>query len=221
MVETQIVIERSIYSAVLSRAIELGHSLDPENYLPISNENILKFDTDKAEIEKNHKPFISVYGSGNNNSKGEKLTPRIVVSPKAFYPGDVGLPKYSKEKNEIGNWLVSEFPFEAIHQIVDIHVVASNISDLRLLQTILHTSIPQRGYIKPYNEPALLKEGNIYIELVNFAKLAEGDSGIMENVYSFEIRDILLENIKQVDEVTPIKDISILLEDKVIIHKTE
>lgn len=221
MVESQIVIERSIYSAILNRSIALGHSLDPEDYLPLTEESKLKFNTDKGNIEKNNKPFISIFGSGTNNSKGEKLTPRIVLAPKGFYPGDVGLPKFSKEKDDTGKWLLSEFPFEAIHQIVDVHVVANNISDLRLLQSILHTSLPQRGYIKPHYSPTLLKEGNIYLELVNFARLAEGDTGIMENVYSFEIRDTLLEEVQQVDEVSPIKDISILLEDKVIIHKTE
>lgn len=221
MVESQIVIERSVYSCLLNEAISRGNSLNPENYLPMSPDTSQRFRVDKKAIEDNHKPFISVFGNGNNNSKGEKLTPRIVVSPKGFYPGDIGLPKYSKEKDEIGNWLVSEFPFEAIHQIIDVHVVANNISDMRLLQSILHHALPQRGYIKPYNVEVQQKDGNIYIELVNFAKLPEGDTGIMENIYSFEIRDTLLEEVKQVDEISPMTDISILLDNELIIHKTE
>ena len=39
MVNSQEIIERSIYMALLRVTIELGYGLDPNNYLPVSVEN--------------------------------------------------------------------------------------------------------------------------------------------------------------------------------------
>lgn len=39
MINSQEIIERSIYQALLNASIKLGYSLDPNNYLPISIEN--------------------------------------------------------------------------------------------------------------------------------------------------------------------------------------
>ena len=39
MINSQEVIERSIYTALLNTAVKMGYSLDPEDFLPISPEN--------------------------------------------------------------------------------------------------------------------------------------------------------------------------------------
>ena len=43
MINSQEIIERSIYQALLNASIKLGYSLDPNNYLPISIENQKRF----------------------------------------------------------------------------------------------------------------------------------------------------------------------------------
>lgn len=39
MVNSQEIIERSIYSALLNTSVALGYSINPEDYLPISEAN--------------------------------------------------------------------------------------------------------------------------------------------------------------------------------------
>ena len=50
MINSQEIIERSIYQALLNASIKLGYSLDPNNYLPISIENQKRFKEDMDKL---------------------------------------------------------------------------------------------------------------------------------------------------------------------------
>ena len=52
MINSQEIIERSIYQALLNASIKLGYSLDPNNYLPISIENQKRFKEDMDKLNK-------------------------------------------------------------------------------------------------------------------------------------------------------------------------
>ena len=209
MINSQEVIERSFYKALLDTAVSLNYSLDPEKYLPVSAENSKKFEADKSKLTK----YIPIFGTGNNQSKGQKTTPRIVVNARGFYPGDIGLPKQLVEKQEGIGFVASEFPYEALDQYIDLHLVANNQDDLRLLHQIAFWSIPQRGYIKPYTSEEFLFSGNIFLEVVNFFDLPELDQGFIEKIYQFVVHDTL---VPQKPDVTldwvPITDIQALIQ---------
>ena len=82
MVNSQEIIERSIYMALLRVTIELGYGLDPNNYLPVSVENSEKFQQDLKNLNK----YIPIIGTGNATSKDQKITPRIVLNARGFDP---------------------------------------------------------------------------------------------------------------------------------------
>lgn len=215
MINSQEIIERSVYKAILDVALAKGLTLNPNNYLPVTTITENQFKIDKAAMGKN---YIAIYGPGNSESKGLKETPRIVVESQGFYPGDIGLPKVLIE-NEVGVGYHSvEVPYETIDQFIDIRVVASNQKELRILQQVLFNSIPQRGYIKPYTSDTLLKTGNIFIELVNFYNQPDNDLGILEKVYQFSIKDCILEAITTQEIIAPITDINIDIGDNQNIH---
>lgn len=208
MVNSQEIIERSIYSALLNTSVALGYSINPEDYLPISEANSKKYNEAKKALKK----FIGIFGTGNNQSKDMKITPRIVVNARGFYPGNIGLPKELIGKEEGVGYTATEVPYSTIDQYIDIHLVAGTQEDLRLLHQITFYSIPQRGYIKPYNQEEFLFSGNIFLELVNFFDIPNTEVGIMEKIYQFVIEDTLVyEDTKPLDLV-PIKDISVLVE---------
>lgn len=208
MVNSQEVIERSIYSAILNTSVALGYSINPEEYLPVSEVNSRKY----AEAKKNLKKFVGIFGTGNNQSKDMKLTPRIVVNARGFYPGNIGLPKQLIGKEEGIGYTATEVPYSTIDQYIDIHLVANNQEDLRLLHQITFYSIPQRGYLKPYNQDKFLFSGNIFLELVNFFDTPNLEVGIMEKIYQFVVEDTLVyENTEPLDWV-PITDISAVIE---------
>lgn len=208
MVNSQEIIERSVYSSLLRVAIALGYTIDPNNYLPINAENAAKYKEDIGKLKK----VVAIFGTGENQSKGQKIAPRIVVNARGFFPGAIGLPKQLIEKEEGIGFTATEEPYETIDQYIDIHLVAGNQEDMRLLHTIMFSSIPQRGYIKPYNEDKFLFSGNIFLELVNFFDIPVLDVGLMEKVYQFVIQDCLIEEKSMVADIVPIKDITLLLE---------
>lgn len=208
MVNSQEVIERSIYSAILNTSVALGYSINPEEYLPVSEANSRKY----AEAKKNLKKFVGIFGTGNNQSKDMKVTPRIVVNARGFYPGNIGLPKQLISKGEGIGYTATEVPYSTIDQYIDIHLVANNQEDLRLLHQITFYSIPQRGYLKPYDQDKFLFSGNIFLELVNFFDTPNLEVGIMEKIYQFVVEDTLAyENTEPLDWV-PITDISAVIE---------
>lgn len=209
MVSSQEVIERSIWSAINEVLINLDMSIDPNRYLPVTPEN--KKSADQAI--KFLKRYIPVFSTGSSQSKGSKVTPRIVINARGFFPGSVGLPKFLRDKEVGVGYTTTEEPYNTLDQLVDIHLVANNQEDLRLLHQVLFWSIPQKGYIKPYTEDSLLVTGNIFIQLVNFFDNPDLDNGILEKVYQFNISDCILEEKITEEVITPIKDITLSLEE--------
>lgn len=136
-----------------------------------------------------------------------------MVNAKGFYPGNIGLPRQLIEKEEGVGFTVTEEPYETIDQYIDVHLVANNQDDLRLLHKILFWSIPQRGYVKPYNQQKFLFSGNIFVELVNFFDIPNLELGLMEKVYEFLIQDTLVLEKAQESYLVPIVDINLLLAD--------
>ncbi len=210
MVNSQEIIERSIYDALLRVAIALGYSLNPNDYLPINPINEKKFKEDIENLSK----YIPVFGTGNSSSKGQKITPRIVVDAQGFYPGGVGLPKPLIEKVTGIGFTASEEPYETMDQYIDVHLVASNQEDLRLLHQIMFWALPQRGYIKPYNSEAFLNSGNIFIEVGNFFDYSNDTNGILEKVYEYKVYDTLIGEKDNIEvDFSPIKNIELILEN--------
>ena len=209
MVNSQEIIERSIYMALLRVTIELGYGLDPNNYLPVSVENSEKFQQDLKNLNK----YIPIIGTGNATSKDQKITPRIVLNARGFYPGNIGLPRELIEKAEGIGFTANEEPYETLDQYIDVHLVASNQDDLRLLHQIMFWALPQRGYIKPYTAEKFLPSGNIFIEVGNFFDYPNVNLGLLEKVYEYRIYDTLLgEKEDVITDIVPMTSVTVLLE---------
>lgn len=209
MVNSQEIIERSIYMALLRVTVELGYGLDPNNYLPVSIENSEKFQQDLKNLNK----YIPIIGTGNATSKDQKITPRIVLNARGFYPGNIGLPKELIEKAEGIGFTANEEPYETLDQYMDVHLVASNQDDLRLLHQIMFWSLPQRGYIKPYTADKFLPSGNIFIEVGNFFDYPNVNMGLLEKVYEYRIYDTLIgEKEDVITDLVPMTSVTVLLE---------
>ena len=209
MVNSQEIIERSIYMALLSVTVELGYGLDPNNYLPVSIENSEKFQQDLKNLNK----YIPIIGTGNAPSKDQKITPRIVLNARGFYPGNIGLPRELIEKAEGIGFTANEEPYETLDQYIDVHLVANNQDDLRLLHQIMFWSLPQRGYIKPYTADKFLPYGNIFIEVGNFFDYPNVNLGLLEKVYEYRIYDTLIGEKEDVPtDIVPMTSVTLLLE---------
>lgn len=218
MVNSEEIVERTFYIALLHAALQMGVTINPEDYLPLSEENEKRYQEDKDKLKK----FIYVFGIGNNQVRGAKICPRITLELQGYYPGDLGTEKFTLEGNEIDkNYTVVEYPYEAKDITIDVHLVANTQEDMRLLHYIMYRGLPARGYIKPYlndydewKSSGLRKDGNIYIEVGNYYDHQDLDHGMLEKVYQYTCRDCILDYQEPADSdntIAAIRDIRLLL----------
>ena len=215
METSQIVIERSLYASLLRVALKLNRTVNPEDFQPISSKSQMMQD---RAIKALGNKYIGIYGVGNNQSRGIKQVPRITIDLTAYYPGDLGVEQFiigDIEDNE--QYALYEQPFETKDTMFDIHLVANNSQDMRILHQIMYTALPARGYIKPFiestiseylNNPGLYKTGNIFLQIGNYYDHNDIDHGLLEKVYTYTCVDGLLDQ-KLADDnpVSPIKEI--------------
>ena len=216
MVDSQEIVERTLYICLLSTALRLGYTLNPEDYLPLSQENEKRYQEDIKNLTK----FIPIFGIGNNQVRGPKTVPRITLECEAYYPGDIGVEKFIiGDKLEDGNYQSSEFPFETRNISIDVHLVANNQPDMRLLHYIMHKALPIRGYVKPYyndledwGSGSLSPTGNLFLEIGNFYDYPDDSHGLLEKVYTYIVRDGIVPQTDLEDHIiAPIQDISVLI----------
>ena len=220
MVTTQEIIERSLYASLMQVTLQLGRTIDPDLYLPVSAKNQKRY---QLALEAIGDKFIYIFGVGNNQVRGPKIVPRITIDLNAYYPGSIGTEAFmvgnEKENEEYRQY---NYPFETKNVQFDIHLVSSRVEDMRLLHSILYTALPVRGYIKPFLEASLqeylehkglLKTGNLYIEVSNYYDHNDQEHGLLEKVYSYTVVDSYIEeNFSEGDTFTPIKDIRALIQ---------
>ena len=240
MVTSQEIVERSFYISLLHQTLIRGLTINPENYL-VKNEDGLwvpsrelndQYIRDKEAIEteltKNGSGFYYIFGVGNNQSRGQKDLPRITLDLTAWYPGEIGLEKETNELDEAsGLYQVIDYDYEPKSSRIDVHLCANNQQEMRILHEIMYRALPSRGYIKPYlNDYESWKtskfspSGNIYIEVGNFYDHDDLQQGFLEKVYTYEVRDSLL-NPEIIAEIVPIADISVLIDSALTLHVPE
>lgn len=206
MVTTQEIIERSFFMSILNVAkAKFGVSLDPSLY--ISESNDVKWETDKKSIISDKGYFVNLFGAGNNQSKGVKDLPRISIVPQGFIPGEVGIQSFMVDDSD-GGYKLSEFPNETIHQYIEVHLEANLQEHMRALHMIMFQSLPKRGYIAPYGSGKLFS-GNIFVEIANFGDFPDTQNGVMHKIYTYEVKDTIIEPIIEDEILSPIKEITV------------
>ena len=226
MVTSEEIIERSFYISLLYETMNKGLTINPDDYLIDKEgkkvptvETSEQFQRDKEAIGKD---FIYVFGIGNNQVRGAKIAPRITVELNAYYPGDIGMSKYDTEPISDGDkdgFQTVEYDFVTKHTSIDIHLVANTQREMRILHDIMYRALPAKGYLKPYyndfNEwkiGGISNTGNLFIEVGNYYDRPNLDKGLLEKVYTYVCEDgLLLEKVKD-DILSPITDISLLIQ---------
>lgn len=220
MVTSQEIIENTFYISLLNETLERNLTINPEDYLDYNKTPPLpSLDGErryKIDREAIGNKFVSIFGIGNNQSRGAKEAPRITLELKSYYPGSIGLPLEDLDDNN-----VIDFGYETKDILIDVHLVASTQNEMRVLHDIMYKALPARGYIKPYigkrlkdwKESESLKTGNLYIEVGNYYDHQDLSHGLLEKVYTYTVRDGLLPTIVKDVNISKIMDISCLLKN--------
>lgn len=222
LIDVEALLERTIYHRINNYSIELGYSLDSKLYDTLNSDiNIVESETERYKNDLSNivatKGFaIEVFGTGNNQSRGTKKSPRIVIETESFYEGELGLQVADNYvKNQDGSFTKVEPVSITNDWFFNIHLVANNIAQLRVLRYILIMTLPRRGYINWYTEQELGKTNNLLCRYLTQHDLDWEQEGIMEKVYRFTIPDIHVHDDILVDlEVPPIKIIHLDIEDE-------
>lgn len=216
MVSSQEIIERSFYMSLLHTALKNGLTLDPDNYLPINPTSQAKYLKDKEALDK----YVYIFGVGNNQSRGKKEVPRITLDLQGYYPGTIGVEKYHIDVEDSLRPVLVESEFTTKSIVLDVHLVANNQNDMRMLHSIMYKALPASGYIKPftgnkeeYLNTGLNPTGNIFIEVTNHYDHTDNSQGLLEKVYSYTVEDgLVIDNIDEGIVLSPIIDISVILD---------
>lgn len=214
MVQSEEIVERTFYASLLNTAVKMGYTINPDDYLPASPENEQRYHQDKEAITN----FVSIFGVGNNHSRGSKICPRITVNLNAYYPGSIGIERFGIENEQAEQFNVVEYPYETKDISIDIHLVANNMPDMRILHNIMYRALPARGYLLPYLnnyyewiDQNVGPTGNIFIEIANFYDYDDKEHGILEKVYNYTCVDGILEREVSDEVIVPINDILTLI----------
>lgn len=230
MIDSQEIIEQTFYICLLRETLDRGLTINPLDYLDMSTvppkptvdgEN--RYLRDRTSIGDK---FISIFGVGNNQSRGSKEVPRITLELKAYYPGSIGL---EKEVFDDTRTNILDVGYETKDILIDVHLCSRTEGEMRTLHDIMYRALPSRGYLTPYlgnfkewKAKHISPSGNLYIEVGNYYDHQNLDHGLLEKVYTYTVRDgLILTNIVE-KNITKIYDISCLLnndQDSLNVHR--
>lgn len=230
MIDSQEIIEQTFYICLLRETLDRGLTINPLDYLDISTvppkptvdgEN--RYLRDRTSIGDK---FISIFGVGNNQSRGSKEVPRITLELKAYYPGSIGLEKEVFDDNRTN---ILDVGYETKDILIDVHLCSRTEGEMRTLHDIMYRALPSRGYLTPYlgnfkewKAKHISPSGNLYIEVGNYYDHQNLDHGLLEKVYTYTVRDgLILTNIVE-KNINKIYDISCLLnndQDSLNVHR--
>lgn len=207
--DIQEALERSVFHALRLRTVEEGYLPNIDNY-DVTNANLA---TAKAAqqsyrdaidtIVTNQGFAIEVFNYTPPNEKGVLKSPRIVLKTEAFLPGELGLDTtgdYIKQQD--GTFTKKQNPSLVSDFYFNVHVNAITSKQLRVLNGIIATTLPRRGYMKWYTDAQMKHSENLMVYYISHSDFTWQAEGIIEKVYRYGIPDtheidakVMLENI--------------------------
>lgn len=200
-------IQRSIYKAIEAVLLSEGLIPDISLYSPITTQSQNDYNAAVQAI-KNSKGFsVALFGHSNNQNKGLKDPPRIVINPRRIIPGDIGYdiynPVYIRNASDPTQVQKAIPSFSTSNFQIEVNLV-SNTSDQQVaLNAILHQALGVRKFIRLYNTQELF-----LIYQYDYFEAPDSVEGVMEDIYAFQVDDLTLTEDELVN-VSTIKEITL------------
>jgi len=207
-------IERSIYKVILAVCIDQGYTPNITNATtyPDTPAGWAKYKTDLATCKTNKGFAIEVFNNSAPDDKGIKQLPRIIILSESFMPGSVGLGNEFLYEEKPGNVFEKTQIISGFHSFsFKVALLAESAKQIRVLQSLLATALPLFGYITHYTDTTKY----IYIENTTYGNLGRIDGGIIEQIYGYQIDNILLTNPKVISSsIKPLEELTLQVMDK-------
>jgi hypothetical protein len=192
------IISKTIFKTLRQEVVSRGYLPNINNY-DIDNTNdtlakeaIQSYKQAQLAIRNERGFCIEIFPFSNNQSKGYKSVPRIVVDVLEFLPGKIGLdPRSFFEFNSLSNSYIRKKSSPLLSELnFMVYASGNSAEQVILMNDIIMTCLPMRGYIKKYDEETLKPSNNWFIVLEDKGKRDNLEEGITERFYRFLIEDI-------------------------------
>lgn len=203
-------IERSFYKSIEAVLVTEGY-LPSRNSTDFPNTEAGQEAWDAAlKVIANAKGFATeLFGYGSGQSKGLKKVPRIAIITRRVMPGDIGAPGtvgFEKDKNDPNTIrkILVDYQTSNIH--IDVHLISNSAAQDRFLHAVMHAAIGNKRHIVFFDNP----NERFFSEQFNHYDTPDETEGIIEKIYSFEVKDIFLyEEYDSTTNVSLINDITV------------
>lgn len=180
-------VERSIYEALRAVLVAEGYWPDVTQFAyTTAGQVALNAAVDGIIANKGF--AIELFTASSITSRGKKRVPRIVISDLEYFPGDVGMPISGNYTGSGGGYTRDRIQQTTSRAMFDITIVSEKISQDRICQAIVSQAFSRRTYIEYYDQPGE------YFLIMNTGlpfKTMDGDQGVINKIYRYEIPDIL------------------------------
>lgn len=213
--DIQEALERSVFHALRKKIVSLGYLPDIDNF-DVSNSNlsVAKAAQDSYKTAINNivinKGFcIEIFNYTPPEQRGVLKSPRMVLKTESFLPGELGLDTTGHYEKIGGNTFVKkQNPSIVSDFYFNVHVNAISIEQLRVLNGIIVTTLPRRGYMKWYTEEGMRPSQNLFVNYLSHSDFTWQSESIIEKVYRYGIPDAhevdaktILENIAPISTI--------------------
>lgn len=200
-------IERSFYEALRLVLVAEGYLVDEVPL--VGNPNARAIYEDGMKAIANSKGFcIELFGAANNQSRGEKRVPRIVVESERMSLGVLGAePGGQTISNPLNPLVQAKLINSQLTSNINIalHLVASTIKQDRVLNSIIIKAIGLRKFLNLYDNPG----EKFFTKQINYYDIPDFDEGLLERIYEYECPDVFIEEEILEQEIVPIIDIKV------------
>ena len=199
----QEIIERSLFEVIRQELIDKGYIPDITLY-PDTAQGFQDYNTAISYIVTQKGFAIELFNEGSNLAKGTKKVPRIVINTGNFLPGALGgdPQKYYQDQGLFYSALVT--PPQTVDFFVNVHLVSMDVSQERILNSLIALAIQRRGYVPFYDNSG----STFFCRYLNFFHMDNMDAGMMEKVYAYQVSDcwdtedkVLQGNIAKITEI--------------------
>lgn len=199
----QEVLERTIYHRVLDTLVDMGYAADSRDEVAYPDDVAGRqaFKAAQEQIKADKGFFIKMFSFGNNQSKGAKDVPRIVLAGESFIPGNIGRDTVTSYTPGTPNWYNTE-RFSA-QRTTDfeftVYLVANRQEQIRILNEAFFRALTPRGYIPVYGS----ETDNFFCQFLNDWNTPDLDRGLIEKALRFEITDFYLTDPAVTNDAIP------------------
>lgn len=208
MTDVQLIVERGIYDALLSKLIELGYYVDITDETAYPNTAVGKNNLTLAlkAISDNKGYYVDLKGFSVLDNKGMRNIPSISLVEGNFIPGDIGSePCGFFDSVPTGFVLKKRQPMSQDYFFTVIGSYDS-IGQSRLINNVINSSLQKLSYIT-VNVGG--DDTEFFVEMVGQQLSPDGDKGITESFFTFRVPDLFLFEDVGEDIVPAISEITL------------